>query len=56
MFDVIIKDVNGCEPNKTIAPLSFIILLYSDHNLSNGIITSQEFLSYHKVNHIISYQ
>ena len=27
-FDVTISDVNGCEPNKTIAPLFFIILLY----------------------------
>src|SRR5690606_24869325 len=32
--------VKGCEPVKTIAPLSFIILSYSFHNNSKGIISS----------------
>src|SRR5574344_1987145 len=32
--------VNGCEPNNTIAPLSFIIRLYCAQSGSNGITES----------------
>ena len=48
--------VNGCFAVNTIAPLSFIILLYCSQSGSNGIIVSHLHAVVPTVNRIISYQ